>query len=388
MVRSTPTEPRLAISMWDFSWLVRRAGDEAEYADWDRVLDELCERGYNCVRIDAFPHLIAAARAPDDAFHMRPQSPRFMWGNHQRVTITPRRALIDFIRKAKARHVKVALSAWYGDDDTHQRYTLRTVDDFARAWSTTLAMIAEHGLADAIAWVDLCNEFPLPFWMPSAYERIYATSRRNLLPLILPLDARARARAQTFIDDAIAQVRAAHPCHAYTFSSQSIGRASLDGLDNAAFDLLEPHVWLSDLPLFHFLSGHARFLLPFGDTAKNIARLSRRGRALYEFAPDYWRGKLDAHLATFAARARALGKPLVTSEGWTTVFYGEGGAWDWFQEISAFAVRRAIHHGWQGICTTNFSQPHFPSVWRDVAWHRALTHEITTATAATLAAHP
>ena len=53
---------RFATAMWDFSWATRRFDNEAEYADWDRALDGLAERGYNNVRIDAFPHLIAADR--------------------------------------------------------------------------------------------------------------------------------------------------------------------------------------------------------------------------------------------------------------------------------------------------------------------------------------
>lgn len=47
-----------AITMWDFSWLERR-WPGAGYEDWDKVLDELLERGYNAIRIDAYPHLIA-----------------------------------------------------------------------------------------------------------------------------------------------------------------------------------------------------------------------------------------------------------------------------------------------------------------------------------------
>ena len=46
--------------MWEFSWLARRGGDEAEYADWGRVVDEAAARGYDGLRIDAFPHLVAA----------------------------------------------------------------------------------------------------------------------------------------------------------------------------------------------------------------------------------------------------------------------------------------------------------------------------------------
>lgn len=48
----------LAIAMWDYSWILRhhRAG---EFEEWYRVPDELQERGYNAIRIDAMPHLIA-----------------------------------------------------------------------------------------------------------------------------------------------------------------------------------------------------------------------------------------------------------------------------------------------------------------------------------------
>lgn len=49
----------LAITMWDFSWLERR-WPGAGYADWERALDELVVRGYDAVRIDAYPHLYAA----------------------------------------------------------------------------------------------------------------------------------------------------------------------------------------------------------------------------------------------------------------------------------------------------------------------------------------
>ncbi|MGV8092543.1 MAG: cellulase-like family protein, partial [Mangrovibacterium sp.] len=44
-------EKTLAIAMWDYSWILRhhRYG---EFEDWDKVLEELAERGYNAIRID------------------------------------------------------------------------------------------------------------------------------------------------------------------------------------------------------------------------------------------------------------------------------------------------------------------------------------------------
>src|SRR3974377_1094501 len=53
------TDRPLAITMWEFSWLERR-WPGAGYEDWDCALDELKLRGYDAVRIDAYPHLIHA----------------------------------------------------------------------------------------------------------------------------------------------------------------------------------------------------------------------------------------------------------------------------------------------------------------------------------------
>ncbi len=47
-----------AIAMWDISWLLRR-WPGAGFEDWDRALDELVERGYDAVRLEAFPHLLS-----------------------------------------------------------------------------------------------------------------------------------------------------------------------------------------------------------------------------------------------------------------------------------------------------------------------------------------
>lgn len=48
----------LAITMWDFSWMERR-WPGAGFEDWDVALSELKERGYDAVRIEAYPQLVA-----------------------------------------------------------------------------------------------------------------------------------------------------------------------------------------------------------------------------------------------------------------------------------------------------------------------------------------
>lgn len=60
--RVTQRTAPVAIAMWDFSWVLRHdPGHEigSEFSNWDLVLDELWARGYNAIRFDIFPHLVA-----------------------------------------------------------------------------------------------------------------------------------------------------------------------------------------------------------------------------------------------------------------------------------------------------------------------------------------
>lgn len=78
----------LAITMWDFSWLERR-WPGAGYEDWDSILDELKQRGYDAVRIDAYPHLVAAAAGR--TWELLPRWNQQVWGSpaKNRVRVQP-----------------------------------------------------------------------------------------------------------------------------------------------------------------------------------------------------------------------------------------------------------------------------------------------------------
>lgn len=80
MLKSKLTHP-LAIAMWDFSWLERR-WPGAGYEDWDKALDELTERGYDAVRIDAYPHLVDSD--PDREWELLPVWSQHDWGAPRR----------------------------------------------------------------------------------------------------------------------------------------------------------------------------------------------------------------------------------------------------------------------------------------------------------------
>ena len=101
--KKSKVAPR-AITMWDFSWLERR-WPGAGYEDWDKALDELAERGYNAIRIDAYPHLVA--ENPDGKWLLKEVWNQQDWGSPDLNEVQVQPALNQFLAKCKERGIKV-----------------------------------------------------------------------------------------------------------------------------------------------------------------------------------------------------------------------------------------------------------------------------------------
>ena len=89
----TQAKEPVAIAMWDFSWLLRHH-PAGEFWDWSKVLDELVERGYNAMRIDVFPALVAAGpdgTVVEEFYFPKSDWKPAMWGNNCSMKARPRR---------------------------------------------------------------------------------------------------------------------------------------------------------------------------------------------------------------------------------------------------------------------------------------------------------
>ena len=371
---------RIAITMWDFSWLLRRQGSESEYADFDKVLDELVERGYNGVRIDAFPHLISYledSKDRKDEFTILPQTYSLQWGSRSNVTTSIKPQLIEFMSKCRDRELRVALSTWFVPDTLNLRDTIHTPQDFAHVWKTTLKFLEREGFSDIIEYVDICNEFPFAGWSPCAYKKIFNTSTSNILPYFIPWSERAKSQAQIYIDEVVQALKQEFDYN-LTFSSMRLPRKE-ESIDYSKCDILEVHVWLSDTVAFGLLSGAllSTAQLPFGASIHSYL-----APYLYPVLRKMWIQQLDSHMQDVADIAHRLNKPLYCTEGWATTMYGTPTTyhnhqkWSWIKDICEEGVKLAISKGWHGICTSNFSQPHFEAIWQDVKWHKRLNSQI------------
>ena len=192
----------LAITMWDFSWLERR-WPGAGYEDWDVALDELKRRGYDAVRIDAYPHLVAADAGRE--WEIVPCWNQQDWGAPALVRVRVLPALNQFIAKCAERGVRVGLSTWFREDRANSRMRIRTPQDLGAIWTRTLDTIAQAGQLGHVLYVDLCNEWPLDVWAPFL--------PKNFL--------RASAEGARWMREATAVVREAHPALPCTFSFTS-----------------------------------------------------------------------------------------------------------------------------------------------------------------------
>ena len=352
-----------AITMWEFSWIERR-WPGAGYEDWDRALDELKQRGYNAVRIDPFPHLLAAD--PHKTWTLLPEWSTQVWGSPDvnRIVLIP--ALFEFLGKCRDRGIKVGLSTWFRQDSDNTRMKITGPDVMAANWIRTLDMIAEAGLIDSILYTDLCNEWPGADWAPFMKPLTYGQW--------------ADPRSLDFMHKSIALVRAKYPSIPLFYSIATGPDPDLLNHDLSDFDLLDPHIWMTQQNNgeFYKLTGYAyeRF------DNKGYANLNLKADDTYRARPRYWQNLLIKAIDDFAAISRKIHMPLITTECWAIVDYKDWPLlkWDWVKDLCALGAQRAASSGrWLAIATSNFCGPQFVGMWRDVAWHQRLTQQIKSA---------
>lgn len=354
-------ERPLAIAMWDFSWLERR-WPGAGYEDWESALGELVERGYDAVRIDPYPHLLAVA--PDREWTLLPCWNQQDWGSPALTRVTVREPLLAFLRLCRKLGVRVALSSWFRQDADDVRLRLGSAHEHAAVWVATLRLLRQEGLLDEnLLYVDLCNEFPLREWAPFLPAGSDGGAFR-----------RASAEGTAWMRQAIAEVAAECPGLPLCFSITS-EYDTLSAQDVSFMDLLEPHIWMT-----HFSDFYARVGYDYGKfEPTGYENLVTHAEALYRSDPDHWAGCLRSGIRRIAEWSSAADRPLVTTECWGVVDYKDWPLldWGWVKELCSVGVEAALQTGrWAAMATSNFCGPQFAGMWRDIPWHRRLTDAI------------
>jgi len=378
-----------AIAMWDFSWLLRhhRTG---EFEDWDGVLAGLCERGYNAVRIDAFPHLTAepvvGTPTPEEYLCRKEFRGADTWGNRYSVRICPRAALIEFLGRCRAHGVAVGLSTWWLGHGIERQDPLAGPDAFVRAWDETLQAIERADLLDTLLYVDILNEYPRwhgwNWFHEQTRQRDQAAQQpadpdqAHIWQAAQATDRPARRFYRDFASEVLERLDTRWPGLGF-FASLSYDTQPEAELDLPKFGALDYHVWMTHCPGFGEATGYFDWIHPMADDSHFEEFVARRNAYWAEHREEMIRW-MDDQIGAIAEAGRRHGIPCGNTEGWGEINGLEHPFldWEWVKECGGICVDLALKHGYRFICTSNFTRPQFPGVWNDVAWHRALTARI------------
>jgi sugar phosphate isomerase/epimerase len=366
-------KPR-AITMWDFSW-IERTWPGAGYEDWDRALKELKERGYNAVRIDAFPHLLA--EDPQKIWTLNEVWSIQNWGSPDinKVQIQPN--LNTFIAKCKDQGIKVGLSSWFRKDLDNTRMKIVTAEKHAEIWIKTLQSIEKEGLIGNLLYVDLCNEWPGDLWAPffknDPPELTWGQWHTDVF--------------MNWMKTAVELVRRQFPQLLINFSFDNVDIEKYSIVDLSFFDFAEHHIWMVKENNGEFYrevkdrSGKAGRPVDIDGLFSNqvYKNLVAEYQGIYEEKPEYWKRLLTDKIKQAAVHTAKAKLPLITTECWGIVDYKDWPllSWDWVKELCELGVSAAAETGqWITIASSNFCGPQFSGMWNDIAWHQGVTNKI------------
>lgn len=350
----------VAITMWDFSWLERR-WPGAGYEDWGEALDGLVERGYDAVRIDAYPHFVGM-RPGQREWELLPCWHFLDWGAPVRTVVRDvARSLCDFVALCREKKVRVGLSTWFRQDRRDVRMSITDARHHGRIWVETLAVLEKEGLLDALLYVDLCNEWPIGPWAP--FFKFHSKEPDN----------GATPESRAWMAEAVGVVREAYPRLPYTFSFWPDVKTELD---YGFLDFFEPHIWMAQSEGNFY--GRVGYSYQKFDIV-GLENVAANAEQVYGANPAFWQEMLRRSIDRYADYSRRTARPLMTTECWGVVDYKDGPLmdWGWVKELCELGTLHAAGTGrWIGIATSNFCGPQFRGMWRDVAWHQRLTKAI------------
>jgi len=366
---------RLTLAMWDQAYLLRHAPG-GSFADWNRVLDETVERGYNTVRLDPMPQWIDLAD-PDRVLNWPdPKQPFLPWDWNTAVVAPAGRWLIEFMELLLARpSLHYTLSCWWfcnlPGSSLQGPPVLRlprTHAEGAELWAEQLREWRRRFGFERLVYVDLANE--VPYFFPGFLDRLKKEHGLDW-GSGAPFTAEQAQAIAAELNAPLAALRREFPSVRFTASIHGDLRwldvpLELDCLDvhfyadadrrwtqRTNFGELMPHLFTRD-------DWHAEFSDRCRQTAKAVAPMLRQ--------------RQRAKLMRFAAWGAERGMPLTTTESWSTWYYFDSPAldWGWLLDWAEWSVDDAVAAGMWGWTPHNYVAPQFAN-WRDVAWHRRLT---------------
>ncbi len=360
-------EPRrLTTVMWDHAFLTRHVPGES-FEDYDRVLDEAVERGYNTLRLDPLPQVIDLSKP--ETVYTQPSFnlPWLPWTNPNGFEGPAGAWLIECMEKTLARpELWYCLSAWWGGSIKPNKVATHphTLTGGAELWIEFLHQWKERFGFDRCVYVDLNNEFPcflsgLSEWLTKEGGEPWSDGWCELVT--------------RQINDSMARMRAEFPELRFMVSLHGDVRYTQLELE---LDCMDIHFYSDADPRWAQRTGFYDYCPKMFKSDDWHAEFSAKANTHNTIAAAMSRARQRAKVGAFAGVAEARGIPLLTTESWASWFCVDSPTmdWKWLLEWAEWSVQDAIDYRMWGWCPHNYVQPQFEN-WKDVAWHQKLTSQ-------------
>lgn len=366
---------RLTIVMWDQAFLLRHRPGES-FADWDRVLEETVERGYNTLRIDPMPQSIDLSDPDRELTWQDNMGPYMPWCWQRKITCPAGRWLLEFMHKAIRRGLWFILSAWWFTGDVMPATTIvpRNTMEGAELWAKMLRVLKREVGLERIVYVDFANE--MPFFFPGFLQGLRTLERDTGFQgyaVVKEYSDEAKQWLRENLEKPLAALQSEFPELRFTHSIHGDPRWLSVGL--SAFDCLDVHFY-SDADVRWSVRTR------FGELVRDnrmyrddsgFKDFSDRCAVTYRAMGPMLHARQRSLMRQFSHWAEAFGMPLTCTEGWSSWFYVDHPDldWGWLLEYSEQAIDDAIALGFWGVTPHNYVQPQF-RLWQDKRFHQRL----------------
>ena len=384
-MRDALNPKRLTIAMWDFSWMYMHYPGGA-FEDFDKAANELIERGFNTVRIDAFPLIIGKLDSLNQPVTIAGDSLR-NWGptdkDRQHDIVSE---LLEFMKITKGKNISVILSSWgFGCNEFPDILNDYTNMEFLwHAWEKTLNILANQDLLDHVLYVDFDQEFPYfsPFNhhlnklkgdpVSKAKNKMEAAGQIELNFEKLAWNAAQMNFVHSYFTKTLAHFQHTYPHLRFTFSLTSFWK-EVRHMNIQTMDVLELHIWMTQSAIFQNRSG-------FSDVTKD--------RGQHDFQ-DY-QNRIDATLSSSKAKllkemrnrmnyahewSEEIAAPLVTTEAWGPWWHMDHKDldWQWLYDWCEQSMNLAPDYNFWGVTPWNFCHPYWDN-WSNVDWYKKVNN--------------
>lgn len=365
---------RLTIAMWDFSWLYMHYPGGA-FADWNQALDELLERRFNTVRIDAFPLLIGKLTSPGQRVTIA-ADPLRNWGQTDRdVEHDVQQELVEFMSLTKNKGIYVILSTWNFDckEFPNLRQDFKTREQVWSAWEKTLDLLAQKDLLTHVLYVDLDQEFPYFSPFAQAIDDLQGKQPgdgKNAEGLFsgFKWNERQMSFVRNLLDGSLKHFQQRYPALRFTFSLTEFWQ-EVRAMQLKSLDVLEIHIWMTQSERFLNRTG-------FGDLVKDRGRhdysdYMRRIKSTMTSVRPMLLNEMIERMRFVQEWAQEIGAPLTTTEAWGPWWHMDHPDldWQWLYDWCEQCVELAPQFGFWGVTPWNYSHPYW-SNWKNLDWYR------------------